>query len=292
MAIMNADLAAALIAAQFPELAGADVLPLGEGYDSQAFEVAGRWIFRFPKRADVAASLARESALLAQLAPRLPLAVPDFRFLGHPGRTYPHPFVGFEKLQGTIGLEIEPSALPVAIVGATLGRFLRELHGFAEAEARSLGVVRDDSLATSARRDEALADLQIASAEVDSGELARWRKCLATPPPACEAPVCLVHNDLAAEHILLDASGRPTGVIDWGDAAFGDPAVDFAGLMHWAGEPLARAAFTAYGAVGDALLARARWLAACRGVADIVFGLKFGRPRYIAAGLRALREIT
>jgi aminoglycoside phosphotransferase (APT) family kinase protein len=46
----------------------------------------------------------------------------------------------------------------------------------------------------------------------------------------------LVHNDLAAEHVLGDPeSGMPTGVIDWSDMALGAPVVDFAGLFHWSG---------------------------------------------------------
>jgi aminoglycoside 2''-phosphotransferase len=40
----------------------------------------------------------------------------------------------------------------------------------------------------------------------------------------------LVHRDLAPEHILVDDDGRVVGLIDFEDAAIGDPAIDFAGL--------------------------------------------------------------
>lgn len=41
----------------------------------------------------------------------------------------------------------------------------------------------------------------------------------------------LVHNDLWAEHILVDPrSGSVSGIIDWGDAVISDPAVDFASV--------------------------------------------------------------
>jgi hypothetical protein len=39
----------------------------------------------------------------------------------------------------------------------------------------------------------------------------------------------------------------------------------------------------------DGLLARARFLAACKAIADITFGLRTGWPEYIEAGVRALR---
>ena len=41
----------------------------------------------------------------------------------------------------------------------------------------------------------------------------------------------LVHGDLRADHVLVDADGRPTGVIDWSDAVVGDPAYDFGPLL-------------------------------------------------------------
>jgi hypothetical protein len=45
----------------------------------------------------------------------------------------------------------------------------------------------------------------------------------------------------------------------------------------------------AYGlAPEDDVLVRARFMAACRGVADVVFGIDTNRPEYVAAGLRAL----
>jgi hypothetical protein len=37
-----------------------------------------------------------------------------------------------------------------------------------------------------------------------------------------------------------------------------------------------------------ALLHRARYLAVCRGVADVAFGLDTGRQEHVDAGLRAL----
>lgn len=100
----------------------------------------------------------------------------------------------------------------------------------------------------------------------------------------------LVHNDLAAEHILLDPVTRTvTGIIDWSDIAVGDCAVDFAGLFHWGGQAFLNAVLSTYdGPIDDLVVGRARFLAACRGVADVTFGLERDRPEYIVAGIRAL----
>ena len=40
--------------------------------------------------------------------------------------------------------------------------------------------------------------------------------------------------------------------------------------------------------VNEGVLQRARFLAACRGVADVAFGLETGRQEYIQAGIPAL----
>ncbi len=41
----------------------------------------------------------------------------------------------------------------------------------------------------------------------------------------------LTHSDLGPSHLLV-RDGRLAGVIDWGDARIGDPALDYAWLLH------------------------------------------------------------
>jgi aminoglycoside 2''-phosphotransferase len=43
----------------------------------------------------------------------------------------------------------------------------------------------------------------------------------------------LVHNDLTGEHILWDAKRKQINIIDFSDRAFGDPAIDFSGLLEY-----------------------------------------------------------
>lgn len=63
---------------------------------------------------------------------------------------------------------------------------------------------------------------------------------------------CLIHGDLAPYHVLHDPqSGRLTGVLDFGVAGLGDPAVDLGCLLAGWGEK--------YTAELDSDLARRRW---------------------------------
>lgn len=63
----------------------------------------------------------------------------------------------------------------------------------------------------------------------------------------------LLHGDLKPAHVFAD-QGRLTGIIDWGDVAFGDPRYDLARFSRHGDEPLA-ALLAGYGTRLDADLA-------------------------------------
>ncbi|HBY98540.1 MAG: hypothetical protein M5U01_17480 [Ardenticatenaceae bacterium] len=80
-----------------------------------------------------------------------------------------------------------------------------------------------------------------------------------------------------------------TGIIDWSEIALSDRSVDLAALFHWGGRPFVDAVLSTYdGSVDETALRRAQFLAACKGVGDVTFGLETGRHEYIVAGIRAL----
>jgi aminoglycoside phosphotransferase (APT) family kinase protein len=65
------------IAAVAPDLADAPFTIHGGGWDSVALDVADIWIFKFPRRADLIASLRREHRILTLVRPRVSMRVPD-----------------------------------------------------------------------------------------------------------------------------------------------------------------------------------------------------------------------
>lgn len=49
-------------------------------------------------------------------------------------------------------------------------------------------------------------------------------------------PLRLTHDDVSPEHLLVDPDrGELVGILDWSDAALGNPARDFAPLACWHG---------------------------------------------------------
>ena len=273
---MDAATAANIINRHCPELAPASVAFLGEGFDSCAFDVNGAWVFRFPKREDVAEQFAIEARLLPILANRLPLPVPRFEFRGDS-------FVGYRKLPGTPAIHVRQ--LPSA---EALGRFLRALHSFPVDEAMRLGVPRrplDEYL--DELREEVIEDFGHVREVARDAPLERWFEYCRAGSPESTANLVFTHHDLAAEHVLVDGE-TITGVIDWSDVAISDRTADFMGLFHWGGDAFVEAVLAAYGPLAGHELARARYMAAYRGVADVKFGRETGKPEYVEAGVRAL----
>ena len=105
---------ASIIQAQFSELSPTSVVFLGEGCDSSAFDVNQQWVFRFPKRADVAQQLAIESSVLPVLAAQSPLPLPVFSFHGQPSDAFPYRFVGYRKLPGVPAIQVDTRTMPFA----------------------------------------------------------------------------------------------------------------------------------------------------------------------------------
>ncbi|GGO17680.1 hypothetical protein GCM10008949_00080 [Deinococcus humi] len=283
---LNAAQAAAIIRRQFPLLAARSVQGLGEGSDHWAFEVDGQWVFRFPKHAGGGETLLSEARLLRWLAAHLPLPVSAPPFIGQPSPPFSEAFTGAAKLEGTAGLHCPTPDL--AGVGRSLGRFLRILHAQDTAEAHRLGLGLDFDPTFADWQEDALAD---AAAIADAGHLPNaeeWRGVLGRPPAAPPQRFVVLHADLAAEHVLLGERGEITGILDWADAALGDPARDLAGLIGWGGRTMLDAALSEYGTADAGCIRRAVWYAACRAVADIAFGIERDRPAYVRAGQRAL----
>jgi aminoglycoside phosphotransferase (APT) family kinase protein len=285
--------AAQRIAATYPEMAGLDVVVLGAGTDHVAFDVGGRFVFRFPYDSNAAATLSHEARLTAWLAPQLPLPVPVYRWIAQ-GDV---PFAGYERLPGTPALLADttpvaddPGAVDTDLLGRCLGRFLRTLHRCDAAVAAALGVPADDDPARDEWSAVAIADVALAVAEghLPARTASTWTGHLAVTPPPFAGAARVVHADFAAEHVLLDDDGVASGVIDWSDAVLGDPAIDLAGLFHWTDAALLDAALAEYAPDDEVVLTRACWLAACRAAADIAYGVTAARPEYIRAGRRAL----
>jgi aminoglycoside phosphotransferase (APT) family kinase protein len=251
--IVDEPLVRRLIDDQFPELAGAKVRRLAEGWDNVVWLVDDRWAFRFPQRTMGAGLLERELRVLPRLVAALPAPIPAPVFVGHPDEGYPWAFFGAELIQGVEPVGLDDDAR--CRLAPALARFLRALHD----------VPVDDELPNDPNR---RADMPYRAAMTADwlerlgcrppGVAGLLAEAEALPPPEGDV---VAHGDLHFRHVLVDGDGALAGVIDWGDVCRGDPSIDLSLLWSFF-PPKGRAAFLAvYGPVSDAQLLRARALA-------------------------------
>ena len=237
-----------------------------EGWDSLVLEVDDDWIVRVPRRAEVREAIRFEARLLSELAPALPVPVPRFEVVEDTEDVF---FVAYRKLPG------EPLHEPLVPLAAELGRLLGELHGFRPTVEVQPYLDRIERF-----RREVLPLLEHEERRRAEAVLEQHR------PSANRA---LVHGDLGPAHILHDGSSV-TGVIDWSDASLGDPALDFAWLLHGTSEPFAAALLDAYSPEPDSGL-RERALSYHRlgPWHEVLFGLGHDRPEFVESGLTGIR---
>ncbi|HEX9370226.1 MAG TPA: phosphotransferase [Roseiflexaceae bacterium] len=288
---MSAESYKEIIAACFPDLHIGTCTIVSQGWDSVAVAVDDQLIFRFPKRPDVEPQYRMEALLLPALAQTLSIRVPRFEFIWQGGGTYDHLFVGYQMIGGAQLTPALRAELPAAQLAAQLARFLAELHGFPADLAARLAVPGGDADAW--RR--CYADLyarvraqvfSLLDSSAWSPIAARWEAFLGDDAHFRFVPG-LVHQDLNGEHILVDpARGAVAGIIDWGDAAVGDPAIDFAGLLDDYGAGFTEWVLARYaGAVDATFRRRAAFYRQAMPLHTILFGIETGQPELVEHGL-------
>ncbi len=266
----------ALLAGQHPDLASLPLRRAGVGWDNETWRLGDELAVRLPRRALGAQLIAVEQTWLPRLAPALPVAVPAPVRTGGPAAGYPYPwsivpwFAGATAELGPVGPE----------VARGLGELLRALHKPAP-----------DDAPHNPHRSIALAQRPLPSLEAACGgppprALQRtWERGVGAPMPDRR---WWIHGDLHARNIVVNG-GALQAVIDWGDLAGGDPAVDLSALWTVL-EPGEHTAFcAAYGPVDGDLLLRARGWALLFGA---LFATMDDEPGMQALGRRTLARLT
>lgn len=101
------------------------------------------------------------------------------------------------------------------------------------------------------------------------------RAFLDQPPPPTRSIAVAQHNDLGAEHILIDSQGDVTGIIDWTDAALTDPARDIGSIYRDLGPYAAlRVGEAVNGPCSEDEFCRIRFHARCRWLEDVAFAIR------------------
>jgi len=219
------------------------------------------WVFRFPRRPGVEEALELELALLPVIAPALPVAVPSFEHVSH----YPL-FVGYRVLRGEPLVDEDAGGVRA---------FLEALHAL---DPSCLPVEHHDWLG--AYRHQCAEFDRLVVPLLDRDERRRAQRLFGEVESLTGFEPALLHADLGPEHLLV-LDGRLAGVIDWGDARVGDPALDYAWLLN--------GPFADWDVDAD-LRRRAGFYHRLGPWYEVHYGLFTSRPASVDRGLAGVRE--
>ncbi|MGW0809426.1 phosphotransferase family protein [Nonomuraea sp. NPDC002799] len=267
----------ALLARHLPDYRVRSVRRLGHGLDHLVDEVNDELLVRRNKASDPR-SIRQEVARLAAVRELSPLPVPEVVFSDDESGV-----IAYRKLPGE-PLNRRPAEHPRELA-APLGAFLSALHGSSPARMRELAPL-DRYPAPTLLRDAEL-DYRDVERYVPEDQRPLVERFLRDAAPDEPGSARFCHNDLGAEHILVDArTGAVTGVIDWTDAAITDPAHDFALLYRDLGPEVFELTVAHYEFDLDAAdRARVRFYARCALIEDLAYGLSTGPTHYADAAL-------
>jgi aminoglycoside phosphotransferase (APT) family kinase protein len=237
------------------------MVEIDDGYDFEVAIVDDEWVFRFPRRSGVEDALRLEIVLLPLLAPALPVDVPSFEHVSRDPL-----FVAYRLIRG------EPL---VDEDGEGVRAFLDALHALDPATLPA-----EPSDWVEAYREQCAEFERLVLPLIEQDLRAQAKRLFADAETLGGFTPALVHADLGPEHLIV-RDGRLAGVIDWGDARLGDPALDYSWLLngpfaHWD--------------VDADLRRRARFYHRLAPWYEAHYGLFTNRPAHTERGLAAIRD--
>jgi aminoglycoside phosphotransferase (APT) family kinase protein len=248
---VNEDLVRRLLADQMPHLAQLQLSVVEPwGTDNAIWRLGDGLSVRLPRIDWAAGQVAREAEWLPRLAPHLPVELPAPVAIGEPAHGYPFQWAIHRWLEGE-GAALEQMSDPVefALDLAAVVRSLQRISPQGAPPARNRArPLREYDEATRYV-------IEKASHLIDAAAALRvWEEALAAPP--YDGASVWVQGDLEGNCLVRD--GRLSGIVDWGSACAGDPAVDVQVVWSPLFTDASRAAFLEALDVDDATLARSQ----------------------------------
>jgi aminoglycoside phosphotransferase (APT) family kinase protein len=279
---IDAALVRRLLAAQFPEWADLPLEPVRYfGTDNAIYRLGDELAVRLPRREHNVLGLRKELRWLPELAPLLPLAVPEPVAEGRPGEGYPLEWAVYRWLPGEPAYETAPDDPRPELV-ALLAAFRAIDPAGGPAPGRH-NAFRGAALAPG----DAMIRAKIAELGLEREALPVWEAALAAGEWEGE-PVWL-HGDLDVRNLLV-TDGRLSGVVDFGTLGVGDPAADV--MVAWKMlTPAAREAFRRELEIDDATWARSRGSVLAQAANALTYYTDENNPILVREARRWLEEV-
>lgn len=277
----------------------------GEGWDHVARRIErpdGTWIVKQVKDGpwvDAVTSVAREAAVMRALRETLPAPFDDWvpADASAAGDRLTYRRVPGEPLIELLAAQRVPGAVRDRLA-AELGRLI---DAIAAVDPATIGLaVPVEDQGWSAWFEGLDDQLAVVAPLLDADVRAAVDRFAATAPPPELGPehLVLTHNDLGAEHVLIDPTSLTiTGVIDWTDTALADAAADVGRLWRDLGPHAMPIVLDGLGLLGgavglerDSIVARARCYARLLAVEDLAYAITH-RPHLVPAEAAAVAQL-
>ncbi|MBD0421601.1 aminoglycoside phosphotransferase family protein [Streptomyces sp. TRM S81-3] len=203
------------------------VRPLPSGVANRVFLLGDNLVLRIPRTKQFLPDLVKEAAVIP-VARQAGVRTPEIVAFDDTCSAVDVPYMLLTRAPGADLVRLEPATADTDRVFHQVGRELARLHRLTPAGAPDLRTVPVDDGTTDPW---ALTDRLLTDGWIDAGAarwLRGWLDRLSVHLPD-EPHQVLVHGDIAPQNLLVSPrTGRLTGIVDWGDAQWTDPAVDFA----------------------------------------------------------------
>jgi aminoglycoside phosphotransferase (APT) family kinase protein len=248
---VDAALVRRLLAAQMPDLADRTLTVIEPwGTDNGIWQLGDDLVVRLPRIRWATGQIGREASWLPRLAPHLPVTVPEPIAVGEPGEGYPYSWAVHRWIPGE-GAALDLVEDPVTFA-LDLAHVVRKLQAV---PADGAPAARNRARPLHEYNERTRQAIDLASHLIDAAAAtAVWEEALAAAPYD-GAPVW-VHGDLEGNCLVRE--GRLCGLVDWGSACAGDPAVDVQVVWSPLFTDQSRRSFLEDLEVDDATLARSR----------------------------------
>jgi aminoglycoside phosphotransferase (APT) family kinase protein len=278
------DLVRRLLTTQMPEFADRPIVRVEPwGTNNGIWRLGDDLVVRLPRIGWAEGQVAFEAMWLPRLAPNLPIvAVPEPMAIGEPGEGYPFRWAVHRWVPGEAA---GPDTIDDAVVFALeLAEFIRRLQGVS-----IVGAPPASNRARPIQAYDSSTRLAIADAShlIDANAAtAIWEEAMAAEPHT--GPPVWVHADLEGNCLVRD--GRLSGLVDWGSACAGDPAVDVQVIWSPLFTAASRVAFLGALAIDGATVARSRGAAINQACAALPYYLDT-YPLIVERSIHKLRAV-
>jgi aminoglycoside 2''-phosphotransferase len=259
---------------------------INQGWDNQVVEINNELIFRFTRRKETQRQHIKELELLPILHKRLTLKVPNPTYSRVKGD--PPYYMAYKRIEGEQLTREKANKIDQEYLINTITRLLSELRSTPKSLFKEVPVYTPDSWRSQYQYLYNQIKKKIFP-KLPTTTRRTIEETFKTPlnnPDFFNFIPSLIHRDLTSDHIFY-ANDRITGIIDWGEACYGDPAFDLTGFTIEYENELVEKIIESLD-TPDHYLNRSNFYAKVSPFYEILYGIETGDKTRINFGLKKI----